>query len=140
MKKNKPSQQQGFSLLEILIAFSIMALSLSIMLNIFSGGISTATTAEDYTLAVQIAESLMAKTGSEIPLSEHQSTGEEDHKYRWSLTITPYTLSADLFDPNNAQANLFKVEVLVNWGDGESDDREVRLSTLKLVGKNRVEP
>jgi general secretion pathway protein I len=140
LKKNKPSQQQGFSLLEILIAFSIMALSLSIMLNIFSGGITTAATAEDYTLAVQIAESLMAKTGSEIPLSEHQSTGEEDQKYRWSLTISPYTLSADLYDPNNAQVRLFKVESLVNWGDGESDDREVRLSTLKLVGKNRVEP
>ena len=140
MKKNKPNQQQGFSLLEILIAFSIMALSLSIMLNIFSGGITTAATAEDYTLAVQIAESLMAKTGSEIPLSEHQSTGEEDKKYRWSLTISPYSLSADLYDLNNTQARLFKVEALVNWGDGESDDREVRLSTLKLVGKNRVEP
>lgn len=127
-------------MLEILIAFSIMALSLSIMLNIFSGGINTATTAEDYTLAMQIAESLMAKTGSEIPLSEHQSSGEEDNKYRWSLAISPYSLSADLVDPVNVQARLFKVEALVSWGDGDSDDREVRLTTLKLAGKSRVEP
>ena len=138
MKKNKLNPQQGFSLLEILIAFSIMALSLSIMLNIFSGGINTATTAEDYTLAVEIAESLMAKTGSEIPLSEHQSSGKEDDKYRWHLTISPYTLSPDLIDAKTVQARLFKVDALVKWGDGESDDREIRLTTLKLAGKNRV--
>lgn len=125
--------------MEILIAFSIMALSLSIILNIFSGGINTAMTAEDYTLAVQIAENLMAKTGSEIPLDEHQSAGEED-KYRWSLTISPYSLSSGLLDPNNAPARLFKVDASVRWGDGESDDREIRLTTLKLAGKNRVQP
>jgi general secretion pathway protein I len=142
LKKNKLKPQQGFSLLEILIAFTIMAFSLSIMLNIFSGGINTAAIAEDYTIAVEIAESLMAKTGSEIPLSEHQSTGEEDQKYRWSLSIVPYSLSADLIEPDNAQvqAKLFKIDASVMWGDGESDDREIRLTTLKLAGKNRVRP
>ena len=62
MPQNK---QQGFSLLEILIAFSILALSLGILLKIFSAGVNTAIIAENYTTAVQLSESLMAKVGIE---------------------------------------------------------------------------
>ncbi len=92
--------------------------------------------AEDYTIAVQIAESLIAKTGSEIPLKDHQSSGNENDKYHWELTVSPFTLSGEGIDPINEAAELYKVNVTVNWGDGESDDRQVKLTTLKLAGKN----
>ncbi len=138
MKASKINKQQGFSLLEILIAFSILALSLGILLKIFSGGVNTAMVAEDYTIAVQIAESLIAKTGSEIPLKGHQSSGDENEKYHWSLTVSPFFLSGEGIDPKNAAAQLYKINVTVNWGDGESDDRQIQLTTLKLVAKNNV--
>lgn len=128
-------KQQGFSLLEILIAFSILAVSLGILLKIFSGGVNNAMIAEDYTIATQIAESLIAKTGSEIPIKEHQSSGDENEKYHWQLTISPYPLSREDFDPKAIPAELFKVSVTVNWGDGESDDRQIQLNTLKLAAK-----
>lgn len=138
MKASKIKRHQGFSLLEILIAFSILALSLGILLNIFSGGVKTAMVSEDYTVAVQIAESLMAKTGSEITLKDHQSSGVEDEKYHWSLTVSPYFLSTDMVDPKNAVAELYKVNATVTWGDDDNDDRQVQASTLKLVAKNNI--
>ncbi len=131
--------QQGFSLLEILIAFSILALSLGILLNIFSGGVKTAIVAEDYTVAVQIAESLLAKTGAEIVLKDHHSSGVADEKYYWSLTIDPFFLSADTIDSKNATVDLYRVNAKVVWGDdgkNEGDDRQVQLTTLKLAAKN----
>lgn len=140
MKTSKQLKQQGFSLLEILIAFSILALSLGILLKIFSGGVNTAMVAEDYTVATQIAESLIAKTGSEIPIKEHQSSGDEGDKYHWELIISPYALSSEGFDPKTAPAELFKVNVTVNWGDGDSDDRQIQLTTLKLAAKNNGAP
>lgn len=138
MKTSKVTRQQGFSLLEILIAFSILALSLGILLRVFSGGVNTATVAEDYTVAVQIAESLIAKTGSEIPLKDHQSSGLENEKYQWSLTVSPYFLGSESIDPKNAAVQLYKVNVTVVWGDGENDGRQIQLTTLKLAAKNNA--
>lgn len=96
--------------------------------------------AEDYTIATQIAESLLAKTGSEIPLKDHQSSGDENEKYHWQLTISPFSLSGESFDTKNAVAQLYKVSVTVAWGDGEpgSDDRQIHLTTLKLAAKNNA--
>ena len=134
MKTNK---QQGFSLLEILIAFSILALSLGILLKIFSAGVNTAVVAEDYTAAVQIAENLMAKTGVETPLQAGQEAGVENKKYHWRIEVSPFEFNPDNDDVTAITAILFKVKVTVTWGDGNThdNDRQVELTTLKLVNK-----
>ena len=134
MKKNKYTEK-GFSLLEILIAFSILALSLGILLRIFSGGVTTAAVAEEYTNAVQIAETLMAKTGAEIPLRSHESSGVIDEKYNWLLRISPYNLQGMNADIKTWGAELYKINVTVDWGDENSDNRQIQLATLKLLTK-----
>ena len=134
MKINK---QQGFSLLEILIAFSILALSLGILLKIFSAGVNTAVVAEDYTTAVQIAESLMAKTGVETPLQAGQEAGVENEKYHWRVVVSPFEFNPENSDVTAITAILFKVKVTVTWGDDNTNvkGRQVELTTLKLVNK-----
>jgi general secretion pathway protein I len=136
MIKIQVNKQKGFSLLEILIAFSILAFSLGILLKIFSSGVDTAIVAEDYTAAVQIAESLMAKTGLENSLQAGQDSGTENEKYEWLLTVNPY-----LFEPGNADSvtttmGLFKIKVIVSWGKAVNS-RRVELTTLKLANQNR---
>lgn len=138
MKTNK---QQGFSLLEILIAFSILALSLSILLKIFSVGVTTTSIAEEYTAAVQIAESLMARTGVETPLQAGESSGLENEKYDWQVTVSPFEFNPENADINALNAVLFKVRVTVTWGDEDAnidvdtDKRQIQLVTLKIVNK-----
>lgn len=127
----KITNQQGFSLLEILIAFSILAVSLSILLNIFAVGVTTASVAEDYTTAVEIAESLMAKTGIETPLQAGQIEGVQHNKYHWQVLVQPFELASEPVDNTTLSAALFKVSVTVSWGDG----RKIKLVTLKLVNK-----
>ncbi|MDO9168685.1 MAG: prepilin-type N-terminal cleavage/methylation domain-containing protein [Methylobacter sp.] len=134
MKANK---QSGFSLLEILIAFSILALALGILLKIFSAGVNTAAVAEEYTAAVQIAEALMAKTGIEAPLKPSEATGLENEKYHWRVSVSPFQFMAENVGVTTLAAELFKIKVTVSWGDDNArvDDRQVELITLKLVNK-----
>ncbi|MGZ8136445.1 MAG: type IV pilus modification PilV family protein [Methylococcaceae bacterium] len=131
----KINRQQGFSLLEILIAFSILALSLGILLKIFSSGVNTAVVAEEYTVAVQIAESLMAKTGIETPLQAEEISGLENEKYHWQISISPFEFNPDNVDVNAITVALFKVNVTVTWGFEEGNERRINLTTLRLVSK-----
>lgn len=132
----KANRQRGFSLLEILIAFSILALSLGILLKIFSGGVNTAGVAEEYNTAVQIAESLMAQTGVESPLQQGESSGLENDKYYWRVSVSPFQFMAENLDVSMVTAELFKVKVTVNWDGGANEDgRQVELITLKLANK-----
>ena len=129
------NRQQGFSLLEILVAFAILALSIGVLLKIFSGGVNSAVIAEDYNAAVQIAQSIMAKTGVETQLLEGEESGWENDKYHWQVITKPFQFNPDNFvdiDLNTLKTNFFKVDVIVSWGD---DGRELQLSTLKLVHK-----
>jgi general secretion pathway protein I len=128
-------KQRGFSLLEILVAFSILALSLSILLKIFSTGVNTAITAEQYTTAVQIAESVMAKTGVESPLKAGQSSGVENNDYHWSVTVSPFDPHLANLDVRTLAANLFKIKVVVTWGESAINERAVELTSLKLMNK-----
>jgi general secretion pathway protein I len=132
----KVNRQRGFSLLEILIAFSILALSLGILLKIFSGGVNTAGVAEEYNAAVQIAESLMAKTGVETSLRPGVSNGLEMGKYRWQVVVSPFQFIAENVEVTAIEAVLFKVKVTVSWDESaRANGRRVELTTLKLANK-----
>jgi general secretion pathway protein I len=137
MKPTQVNKQKGFSLLEILIAFSILALSLGILLKIFSAGVNTAVVAEDYTAAVQIAESLMAETSVETPLQASQASGLENEKYHWLVEVSPFVFNPENVDAKVVTAELFKVKVIVSWGDDNdnANNRQVELTTLKLINK-----
>ena len=135
MKPTQVNKQKGFSLLEILIAFSILALSLGILLKIFSAGVNTAVVAEDYTAAVQIAESLMAEASVETPLQASQASGLENEKYHWLVEVSPFAFNPENVEPSAITAEMFKVKVTVSWGDDNANDRQVELSTLKLINK-----
>lgn len=132
----KTNKQLGFSLLEVLIAFSIMALSLGILLKIFSAGVNNAALAEEYNYAVQIAQSILASSGTETTLQANENTGITDEKYHWRVTITPFLPRSMNVDTETIPVNLFKIHVMVSWGDdSEENDRSVELTTLKLVSK-----
>lgn len=133
-------RHKGFSLLEILVAFAIMAVALTIVLRIFGSGVNAAIVSEDYTLAVQIAESLMARTGVETPLRAGETSGTEGDKYHWLISISSVAappVSNSRFpsqqDEFQVSLQLLAVTVRVNWGDDIDQQRSVVLNTLKLV-------
>jgi general secretion pathway protein I len=131
--------QRGFSLLEILVAFSIMAISIGMLLSIFSSGLRNATVSEEYTSAVQIAEAIISRPGNEAPLQPGRSNGVENDKYRWELTVEPFILADETIDTRTIPARLFMVTAIVSWGDEGGRERQFELAELKLTSVANVD-
>jgi len=131
---NKGRLQAGFSLLEILIAFSILALSLGVLLNIFSGGLNRAIVSEEYQQAVTIAQSKLAAAGVEWPLGDGDKQGQMLDKFNWTLFIQ--AINSDDIDAASATMNIQAYQVVsrVQWLAGD-DDRQIELTTVKLSKK-----
>lgn len=134
-------RHKGFSLLEILVAFAIMAVALTIVLRIFGSGVNTALVSEEYTLAVQIAESLMARIGVETPLQPGEYSGIEGDKYAWWVGVAsvagPPPVKTGRFrsqqlQPVQPSLSMMAVKVRVSWGDDGDRQRVVELNGLKL--------
>jgi general secretion pathway protein I len=121
------NKSKGFSLLEILVAFSILSISLGILLRIFSSGVNTAMVAEEYTVATQIAESLMVKTGIETPLEEGVENGTEAKKYHWRVTMEKIS---NPIDEEDQTSEFIAIKVMVWWGEDERS-RVVELKAVK---------
>ena len=54
----------GFTLLEVVVAFAIMALSMAVLLNLFATGVRATRLSADYSEAVTLAESKLAEYGT----------------------------------------------------------------------------
>lgn len=120
-------------MLEVLVAFSLLALSLGVLLRIFSGDGRLAGVADGHSRAVVLAQSLLAQAGVEAPLRPGESTGEIGGEYRWSLRVTPFISTGEPL-PENQPFKPYWVEVAVEWGDDDKP-RSFSLGTLRLVGE-----
>lgn len=130
----------GFSLLEVLVAFVILALVLGTLMQIFSGGLRGVSRAAEFQRAVLLGQSKLAAIGIEVPLKEGVSSGDFDADYRWQLTIRPYTdTQMNVAEQAAVPAPLLpvallEVEVQVIWG-GAGQPHHFSLKTLRLANK-----
>lgn len=125
-----------------------MAVALTIVLRIFGSGVNAAVVSEEYSIAVQIAESLMARVGVETPLEAGEMSGVEADLYEWQVRISPViTPQAPLQKfksqqedtENTPSIQLFNVRVQVVWGDEEIKQRSLVLNSLKLAQQVEAE-
>ncbi len=131
----KMSDQRGFTLLEIMVAFTIMALSVAVLLRAFGGSVRLIGDAGEMAKAVTLAQSKLAEVGRIIPVEESEESGEWQQNYHWTLSIQPF----EPFQPvaDNPRLAMYRVEVTVTWQDGRHQ-RSYSLSTLRLARKDRL--
>jgi general secretion pathway protein I len=125
--------QRGFTLIEVVVAFALLALVFSVAFEIFSSGLSRAATLEDRSRALEVARSRLASAGLEQTLAPGISQGDgEDPRFHWTLAVTPFEVSSDALHPIQSAYALFRVAVEVDWRDADGKDRTMSLSTLQL--------
>jgi general secretion pathway protein I len=126
---------RGFSLLEVLVAFIILAMALGVLMRIFSGGLGNIGMAEHYSQAVAIAEMKLAAVGVESPLTEGENSGQE-HGYTWRTSVLRYEETASPVEPAAPLIDLYRVEVSVNWDETATKPRSLQLVTLRAAPRS----
>lgn len=130
---------RGFSLLEVLVAFVILALAMTVLMQIFSRGLIGADLAERYSKAALLAESKLAAIGVEEPLKEGTYSGKFDEDFSWQLVVKPFRDPAQKEDAATPAPNtflpvqLFEVELAVRFTTDDKRERTVTLTTLQLA-------
>lgn len=129
----------GFTLLELLLAFMVFALSFATVLEILSGSMRNTVRARHFTEAALTAQSIMDQVGVTIQLQAGQRQGGEEGEYRWDLEIYEYEGvegTAELAELTGI--GLLQVDLYVSWGDQRSEQTR-RFSTVKALLASQME-
>lgn len=131
-----PRRQAGFTLLEVLVAFVIVALALGVMFHGVLGGMRAAAVATHTQEALAIARSRLAAVTGAIRNGSPpgpQSSGQEGSGFVWTVQVHP-AQSVKLAKPESLlggndqppRATLYDVTVAVAWAS-DGAPRLVRL-------------
>lgn len=86
----KQRPQQGFTLLEVIVAVVIAALCLAALSQVFATGVRAASTSSDYMRAMTLAQSLLAAVGVEKAASDGSESGTtSDGRLTWTVSVAP---------------------------------------------------
>ena len=137
MRHRKPgrSRATGFTLIEIIVAFAVLAVGLGIAMQIAAGAMRNARHAEERTEAALYAQSLLDSAGIGERLEEGETSGEFADRYRWSMSVTPFeveTTTDSPLDPALSPVQLYRLELVVTWGR-QPREQEARFVTLRAL-------
>jgi len=128
------ARERGFSLLEILVAFVILALVLGGVLRVFAGGLNSLDLQAGYARAAKLAEARLVEAGRSEPLAAGVTAGEWGD-YRWQRRATPTTLGREELP---LPGELFEVQVTVAWAQGRRE-RTFTLTSLRFQPEAEAE-
>lgn len=119
---------RGFTLVEILVAFMLLAVVGSALLQLFQGGMRNLDTSRHFTHAALLARSKLTELLAIPNLQQGEDSGRFDETYRWSLQLEPYLdESGDPLPPSRNQA--LRADLTIHW----EPKGEYRLTTLLLT-------
>lgn len=132
-----PRSQRGYTLIEVIVAFAVLALGLTLLLGTLSGATRQVRWSGDASRATLYAQTLLDQMGVGEVLQPGTREGAfEDGRYRWRMDVTPYR------DPQAAPAQaglttlgapqLLLLTLSMRWGHDERRER-LQLQSLRLV-------
>ena len=136
--------QAGYSLVEVVVAFALLALALTILLGAMSGATRQLRWSDEAGRAALHARALLADVGVAEPLRPGRRSGElEDGRYRWALEVRPWDdpglpPAAVPADAASGDMRMHEIELQVAWG--ERGGEQLRVRSLRLVPSEEARP
>jgi len=132
------ASEQGFLLLEVIIAFVIAAIALAVLYHAGAAGLRSTAAAAHYEQAVARARSHLTLADHASPLMAGDWSGDDGGGYFWHLRVTPIASTTvrpitalALARSANFPLTLYAITVWITWHDIGAT-RVVRLTTEEI--------
>ena len=131
---NSLQRNQGFTLIEVIASFTILAMTFMVVLEILSNSSTNTIKSSDRTKISLLAQSKMDEVGLLIPVEEGSQSGSFDDEVNWDLSIQAYDAPYEgNVEMDFAPVELFKVLLTLTWQDGYDKTRSMDFTTLKAM-------
>lgn len=125
---------RGFTLIEILVAISILSISLVVIFQLFSGGLKSSRLSDQYTRGIFHAKEKMEEILLSTEFAEEVSEGEFEDSFRWKSKIVPIEQAEE--EASKLPFNTYNIKVDIFWDEGYKEKR-FSISTMKVVEKKK---
>jgi general secretion pathway protein I len=128
---SRPGEESGLTLLEVLVAFVILAVAMTTVMQVFSTGLEGTRRAERANIAAALAEAKMAAVGVVIPARTGRHDGTEDNGYSWQVNIEPHREAG--MGVTQPATEALHVRVEVRWPGARGATESLVLHSLRLA-------
>lgn len=123
----------GFTLLEVLVAIAILGIGLTIVIELFSGGLRLGRISGEYTKAMNYAKMKIEEIMIKPKMVEGMEEGRLDEDFRWQVVVK----KEDLLSVENQldfkpPVDFFKIQVNIFWKSGVRE-RSIHLESYKTI-------
>ena len=124
---------KGFTLIEVVIALAILGIGLTVIMELFSGGLRLGRVSEEYTKATNYASLKMEETANQKTIEEGESEGEFDKTFRWKAGVEKKDiLPGDKGTEFKPPADFYHIRISVLWKSG-SKERSTSIESYKTI-------
>ena len=124
--------KKGFTLLEIVVAMTIVGLGVVTLLEVFSSGLRLGARSQDRTEVITQGRQVMDQFLARGTLTEGTEQGTIGENGRWKLQVQPVRSTVELNLGNDWELKEIVLDIIVPESGRE---RRVELRTLRLVKK-----
>ncbi|MEM7469202.1 MAG: type II secretion system protein [Pseudomonadota bacterium] len=125
-------RERGVILLEVVVAFAILAVALSALLQSAGANSSRQRAILNQVEAATHAANIISRLGTDLKLNAGEQSGEIDDKYSWSISIATQGRAAFTSSAEDIPL-LVEINVVVTWQE-RGRDKQYFLNTKRIVG------
>ena len=123
----------GFTLLEVLVALAILAIAITLIIQLYSANLRSVSVSGRMASATVWSDVKLREILADPSLKENAWTEVTDDGYRTEVSIVEVLQERT----DNLPVKMMEVTLLVRWNEG-SRERSIRMKTMKLI--DRMEP